>query len=81
MNSVVFPSRHLLSQHRSVFWISRIDQIQLITNSVRQIVIQGCVGRGSMSFNVTNLPSLQSIQFDSYAFENCQSIVFESMND
>ncbi len=81
MNSVVFPSRHLLSQHRSVFWISRIDQIQLITNSVRQIVIQGCVGRGSMSFNVTNLPSLSIIEMGYGPFCFCNSIVLESMND
>ena len=28
-----------------------------------------------------NLPSLISIQLDSHAFSNCQSIVFESKND
>ena len=50
-------------------------------DQLREIII------GEKSFNwyesieLKNLPSLQSIQFDSYAFENCQSIVFESMND
>ena len=33
------------------------------------------------SFELKNLPSLKSIQFDQYAFRMCHSIVFESMND
>ena len=33
------------------------------------------------SFECKNLPSLISIQLDSYAFYDCQSIVLESMND
>ena len=34
-----------------------------------------------VSFKLKNLPSLISIQLDSHAFSNCQSIVFESKND
>ena len=33
------------------------------------------------SLECKNLPSLISIQLDSYAFKNCHLIVFESMND
>ena len=33
------------------------------------------------SFELKNLPSLISIQLDQYAFKNCHSIVFDSMND
>ena len=43
------PSEHLLSLHPLVFWISRMDQMQQISKSVKHMVIQGCVGRGSES--------------------------------
>ena len=33
------------------------------------------------SFELKNLPSLMSIQLDDYAFQECHSVVFESMND
>ena len=73
------PSEHLLSIHPLECWISRIDQMQQISNSVKSIVIQGGVGREL--FNLTNLPSLISIEMGCGAFRKCQSIVFESMND
>ena len=43
------------------------------------------IGPGSFqcyeSLELKDLPSLTSIQLDRYAFNNCHSIVFESMND
>ena len=81
MNSVVFPSRHLLSQHRSVFWISRIDQMKEISSSVESIVIQGEVGMREKSFNLSNLRTLISLEMGCDAFCSCHSIVFKSMND
>ena len=71
---------------RSSFFLNKMIRegskcVIMNCDQLREIII------GEKSFNwyesieLKNLPSLQSIQFDSYAFENCQSIVFESMND
>ena len=81
MNSNVTPSEHLLSLHPSVLWISRIDQMQQISKSVKHIVIQGCVGRGSESFNLSNLDSLIILEMGNSAYRSSRRIVFDSMND
>ena len=81
-NSKVTPSKHLLSLYPSVLWISRIDQMKQISNSVKSIVIQGEVGRNEKeSFTLSDFPSLISIEIGYGAFEYCHSIVFDSMND
>ena len=81
-NSKVTPSKHLLSLYPSVLWISRIDQMKQISNSVKSIVIQGEVGRNEKeSFTLSDFPSLISIEIGYKAFNDCHSIVFESMND
>ena len=81
-NSHVTPSEHLLSLHPSVFWISRLNQMKEISSSVESIVIQGGVGRDDeKSFNLSNLPSLITLEMGCDAFCSCHSIVFESMND
>ena len=81
MNSGIYPSEYVLSLHPASFWISRIDQMQQISNSVKSIVIQGCVGRGNKLFSLYNLPSLLSLKMGADAFSDCRSIMFESMND
>ena len=81
LNSCVTPSEHFLSLHPSVFWISRMDQMQQISKSVEHIVIQGCVGRGSESFNLSNLDSLITLEMGNEAYWTSKSIVFDSMND
>ena len=81
LNSYVTPSEHLLSLHPSVFWISRMDQMQQISNSVKHIVIQGCVGRRGESFNLSNLDSLITLEMGHNAYWTSKSIVFDSMND
>ena len=81
LNGCVTPSEHLLSLHPSVFWISRIDQMQHISKSVQHIVIQGCVGRGSESFNLSNLDSLITLEMGNEAYWTSKSIVYDSMND
>ena len=83
LHSYVTPSNHLLSLHPSVFWISRIDQMQGISSSVEHIMIQGCVGRDERqtSFSLSNLPYLISITLGDCAFDKCHVIVFDSMND
>ena len=80
-NSNVIPSKHLLSLHPSVLWISRIDQMQEISKSIEHIVIQGCVGRRSESFNLSNLDSLIILEMGHSAYRTSKSIVFDSMND
>ena len=81
-NSKVTPSKHLLSLYPSVLWISRIDQMKQISNSVKSIVIQGEVGRNEKeSFTLSDFPSLISIEIGYEAFKYCHSIVFDSMND
>ena len=79
LNSYVAPTEHLKSLQPSVYWISRFCQLENISKSVQSIVIQGCVGR--KSFNLSNIPSLISLEIGCTAFNNCQSIVFDSMND
>ena len=79
LNSYVAPTEHLKSLQPSVYWISRFCQLENISKSVQSIVIQGCVGR--KSFNLSNIPSLISLEIGCTAFNNCQSIVFESKND
>ena len=80
-NSKVTPSKHLLSLYPSVLWISRIDQMKQISNSVKSIVIQREVGNEKESFTLSDFPSLISIEIGYKAFNDCHSIVFESMND
>ena len=80
-NSKVTPSKHLLSLYPSVLWISRIDQMKQISNSVKSIVIQREVGNEKESFTLSDFPSLISIEIGYGAFEYCHSIVFDSMND
>ena len=81
LNGYVSPSEHLISCHPSVFWISRIDQMQHISSSVEHIVIQGCVGREEESFNLSNLSSLITLEMGCWSFSMCQRIVFDSMNE
>jgi len=76
LNSYVAPTEHLKSLQPSVYWISRFCQLEHISKSVQSIVIQGCVGR--KSFNLSNILSLISLEIGCTAFNNCQSIVFES---
>jgi len=52
-----------------------------ISTSIKSIVIQGCVGRRSKSLELTNLPSLTTLEMGYSAFWSCNSIVFESKND
>ena len=92
-NSKVTPSEHFLSLHPSVFWISKVSEMEQISRSVESIVIKRNIGEGSKSFKLSNLPSLISIQLNGNklccsgsgnchaAFGDCHSIVFESMND
>ena len=75
------PSKHLLSLHPPLLWISRLNQMEQISSSVESIVVQGEVGRRDKSFNLSNLPSLISLEMGFEAFSSCDSIVFESMND
>ena len=81
VNGYVTPSLHLLSRHPSLLWIFRIDHMQQISSSVEHIVIQGCVGREGESFNLSNLPSLITVEMGCFAFCTSQTIVFDSMND
>ena len=74
------PSEHLLSLHPSSLWISDASQMNQISTSVESIVIQGNV-KEDEEFSLSNLPSLTTLEIGSYAFHNCHSIVFESMND
>ena len=69
--------------------------LQIISKETRRgskCLIMNCdqlreihIGPGSFqcyeSLELKDLPSLTSIQLDRYAFNNCHSIVFESMND
>jgi len=55
--------------------------MQQISSSVEHIVIQGCVGREGESFNLSNLPSLISVEIGCDAFGNSHWIVFDSVND
>ena len=80
-NSHVIASEHLLSLHPPLLWISRLNQMEQISSSVESIVVQGEVGRRDKSFNLSNLPSLISLEMGFEAFSSCDSIVFESMND
>ena len=75
------PSKHLLSLHPPLLWISRLNQMEQISSSVESIVVQGEVGRRDKSFNLSNLPSLISLEMGFEAFSSCDSIVFGSMND
>ena len=81
VNSYVMPSEHLLSLYPSVFWVSDISQMKQITDTVESIVIQGCVGRDrEMSFTLSNLPSLMTLEMGYEAFCECHSIVLKGKN-
>ena len=80
-NSHVTPSERSLSLHPPAFWISRIDQMKEISSSVESIVIQGEVGMREKSFNLSSLHSLITVEMGCEAFNECHSVVFESMND
>ena len=71
----------MLSLHPSVFWITELDQMQEISNSIESIMIQGGVGREENELHLSNLPSLITLEIGSYGFCNCNTIVIESMND
>ena len=58
-----------------------MNQMKQISSSVESLLIQGGVGRKENTFNLSNLSSLTTLEMGSYAFVNCQSIVFESDND
>ena len=77
----VSPSEHLLSLHPSVFWISKSNQMKQISKSIESIVIQGEVGMREKSFNLSSLHSLITVEMGCEAFNECHSVVFESMND
>ena len=51
-----------------------------IADTVESIVIQGCVGRDrEMSFTLSNLSNLITLEVGCGAFYECKSVVFESM--
>ena len=76
------PSQHLSSLHPTVFWMSDINQMEENLQSIETIVVQQCVGRDYQnSFTLSNLSNLTSLVIGKSAFECCQSIVFDSMND
>ena len=77
----IFPSEHLITLHPLGMWISRSGQMNQITSSIESLVIQKDIGNNETSLKLTNLPSLLSLEIGSNAFNNCQSIVFESMNE
>ena len=58
---------------------------QMFDNELWSVEREIHIGPGSFqcyeSLELKDLPSLTSIQLDRYAFNNCHSIVFESMND
>ena len=58
-----------------------MNQMKQISSSVESLVIQGGVGEYENTFNLSNLSSLTTLQMGCYAFEYCDSIVFESDND
>ena len=58
-----------------------MNQMKQISSSVESLLIQGGVGREKKTFNLSNLSSLTTLQMGCYAFEYCDSIVFESDND
>ena len=59
-----------------------MNQMKEISSSVKSLVIQGGVGREEKTtFNLSNLSSLTTLEMGCHAFENCDSIVFESKND
>ena len=83
VNSDIPPSQHLKSINPSIFWVSTISEMQQIPSSVTSLVIQGRVGRGEekITFNLSNLPNLTTLEMGCDAFGRSTSIVFESDND
>ena len=81
LNSNVTPSKHLLSLHPSIIWISDVSEMKAISSSVESIVIKREVGKNEKVFSLSNLPSLTTVEMGYLAFSDCHSIVFESMND
>ena len=81
INSNMPPPEHLLSLHPSVLWISVTDQMKQISDKVESISIQRRLGRKEKSFNLSSLHSLITVEMGCEAFNECHSIVFESMND
>ena len=80
-NSHVTPSEHVLSLHPSLFWILDASQMEQISNSVESIIIKRNIGEKNNSFKLSNLSSLVTLEIGNEAFQECHSIVFESMND
>ena len=74
------PPEHLLSLHPSVLWISVTDQMKQISDKVESISIQRRLGRKEKSFNLSSLHSLITVEMGCEAFNECHSVVFESMN-
>ena len=81
VNSSTSPSQHLMSLHPSVLWISTINQGKQLSSFVSSLVIQSGVGKEEKVFNLSNLPSLTTLEMGGSAFENCHSIVLKSEND
>ena len=52
-----------------------------ISKSVKSIVMKGRVGKENNSFKLSNLSSLVTLEIGNEAFQECHSIVFESMNE
>lgn len=77
----VTVSEQLKAFNTSVFYLSQVNQLQLISNTVKHIVIQGCVGREVMSFNLSDLDCLITLEMGCAAFLRCHKIVLTSMND
>ena len=77
----ITPSEHVLSLHPSLFWILDASQMEQISNSVESIIIKRNIGEKNNSFKLSNLSSLVTLEIGNEAFQECHSIVFESMND
>ena len=78
--SFVPPSQRMLNLHPSVFWITKLDQMTLLS-TLSSIMIQGGVGREEKELCLSDLRSLTSLEVGSYGFCNCNTVVLKSMND
>ena len=78
--SFVPPSQRMLNLHPSVFWITKLDQMTLLS-TLSSIMIQGGVGREEKELCLSDLRSLTNLEVGSYAFCNCNTVVLKSMND
>ena len=65
----------------SVSWIKTIHELDELSRSVKSLVIQKGVGKKEKAFNLSNLPSLTTLEMRRDAYRGCHVIVIESMND